>query len=203
MPPTVATSATLGTDFNSYLRNQSCSARSCARSLLAAAVDERVLVDPAHAGRVGAERRLRARRQASLHLVQVFEHARARPVEIGAVLEQHVDERIAEERIAAHGLRAGHRQHRRRQRIGHLILDDLRRLSRERRADDHLRVGQVGNRVERRRPHRPHARDGEKPRREQHEEAVRDRPADQRGDHFLSPAVGRRRSTSAACRPAA
>ena len=34
MPPTVATSATFGTDFSSYLRNQSCSARNCARSLL-------------------------------------------------------------------------------------------------------------------------------------------------------------------------
>ena len=62
-----------------------------------------------HPGRATAS----PRRQARLHLVQVFEHARARPVRIGAVLEQHVDERIAEERIAAHGLRARHRQHRR------------------------------------------------------------------------------------------
>ncbi len=131
MPPTVATSATLGTVFSSYLRNQSCSARNCARSCLPRAVDERVLVDPAHAGGVRAERGLAPRRQPALHLVQVLEHARARPVEVGAVLEQHVDERVAEERIAAHGLGAGHRQHRRGQRIGDLVLDDLRRLSRE------------------------------------------------------------------------
>ncbi|MCY1514578.1 hypothetical protein D9M68_491230 [compost metagenome] len=32
MPPTVATSATLGNVFSSNLRNQSCRARSCARS---------------------------------------------------------------------------------------------------------------------------------------------------------------------------
>ena len=32
MPPMVATSATSGTVFSSYLRNQSCSARSSARS---------------------------------------------------------------------------------------------------------------------------------------------------------------------------
>ena len=92
--------------FSSYLRNQSCSARSCARSCSAGAIDERVFVDPADAGRVGPERRLRRRRKPALHLVQVLEHARARPVEVGAVLEQHVDERIAEERVAAHGLRA-------------------------------------------------------------------------------------------------
>lgn len=33
--PTLATSETLGTAFNSYLRNQSCKARSCDRSILA------------------------------------------------------------------------------------------------------------------------------------------------------------------------
>ena len=43
--------------FSSYLRNQSCSARSCDRSMRAAAIDQRVLVDPADAGRIGAERR--------------------------------------------------------------------------------------------------------------------------------------------------
>ncbi len=109
--------------------------------LRALAVDQRVLVDPAHTGRVGTERRLRGRWQPALHLVQVLEHARACPVLIGAILEQHVDEGIAEERIAAHGFRPGHRQHRRRQRIGDLVLDDLRRLARVRRADDHLRIG--------------------------------------------------------------
>ena len=73
---------------------------------LARAIDQRIFVDPAHAGRVGTERRLGLRGQARLHLVQVFEHARARPVRIGAVVEQDVDERIAEHRIAAHRLRA-------------------------------------------------------------------------------------------------
>ena len=44
--------------FSSYFRNQSWSARSCAEVVPAGAVDERVLVDPADAGRVGPERRL-------------------------------------------------------------------------------------------------------------------------------------------------
>ncbi len=59
---------------------------------LAALVDERVLVYPAHAGRIGPERGLGLQRQPRLHLVQVLEHARTRPVLIGAVLEQDVDE---------------------------------------------------------------------------------------------------------------
>ena len=109
----------------------------------AAAIDERVFVDPADACRVRAERGDGVLRQARLHLVQVLEHARARPIEVRAVVEQHVDERVAEERVAAHRLRARHRQHRRRERVGDLVLDDLRRLARVRGPDDHLHVGQI------------------------------------------------------------
>ena len=39
----------------------------------AAAIDQRVLVDPAHAGCIRAQRNVRARRQPALHLVQVLE----------------------------------------------------------------------------------------------------------------------------------
>ena len=76
--------------------------------LCAAAVDQRVLVDPADAGGIGPERGLGTGGQARLHLVQVLQHPRARPVQVGPVLEQHVDEGIAEERIAAHCLRTRH-----------------------------------------------------------------------------------------------
>ena len=147
------------------------------------AIDQRVLEDPADAGGIGAERGLRAGRQPALHLVQVLEHARARPVQVGAVLEQHVDEAVAEEREAAHRLRAGHRHHRRRQRVGHLVLDDLRRLAGPAGADDDLHVAQVGQRIHRRRAQAPESRCGEEGRRQQHQEAVGHRPADQRGDH--------------------
>ena len=44
-------------------------------------------------------------------LVQVLQHPRARPVRVGAVLEQHVDERVSVERIAADRRRARHREH--------------------------------------------------------------------------------------------
>ena len=37
--------------------------------------------------------------------------ATARPVQVGAVVEDDVDERHAEERVAAHGARARHLQH--------------------------------------------------------------------------------------------
>jgi hypothetical protein len=45
----------------------------------AAAIDDGVFVDPAHAGRVRTEGGLHVARQAALRLVQILQHARARP----------------------------------------------------------------------------------------------------------------------------
>src|SRR3546814_8360313 len=71
-----------------------------------------------------------ARRQSSLHLVEIFEHTAARPVEVGAVLEDHIDKAVAEKGVTAHRLRPWHRQHGGGERIGDLVLDDLRYLAR-------------------------------------------------------------------------
>ena len=145
--------------------------------------------------------RLRRGRKAPLHLVEVLEHPGTRPVLVGAILEDHVDELVAEERITAHRLRTRDRQHRRRQRKRNLVLDDLRRLARERRADDHLRIRQVRNRVERRRSHGPHARRCDKCRCQQHENRF---ATDQRMSAAITWCRLRQaRSTSAADRPAA
>ena len=83
--------------------------------------------------------------------VEIFEDAAARPVDVGAVLEDDVDERHAEEGEPAHDLRARHGQHRGRERIGDLVLDHLRRLPGELGVDDDLRVREVGDGVERQR----------------------------------------------------
>src|SRR5262249_44488194 len=96
---------------------------------------------------------------------------------------------IAEERVAAHGLRARYGEHRRRQRIGDLVLDDLRRLPGIGRADDHLHIGKIRNRVERHAVERPNAPCRHHQRGEQHEETVGDRPADETGDHRCPPSV--------------
>ncbi len=63
----------------------------------AATVYQRVLVDPANAGGIRPERGARLRRQARLHLIQILEHARPRPIRIGAILKQNVDEGVAKE----------------------------------------------------------------------------------------------------------
>ena len=94
-PPTLATSATpfgLGeakADIPVLQRAE------CRQSLVLAT--QRVLVDPADAGGVWAERRGHSGRQLLGGGVEIFEHARARPIDVGAVLEDDVDERHTEE----------------------------------------------------------------------------------------------------------
>ena len=76
--------------------------------------------------------------QSALDLLQVFDDARARPVEIRAVLEDDEDIRIAEHRLRAHGLDMRRSQQAGDDRIGHLVFDDVGRLARPIRVDDHL-----------------------------------------------------------------
>src|SRR3546814_17230954 len=49
--------------------------------------------------------------------------ARARPIQIGAVIEQHIDVGVAKERKGTHRRRAGHRAHGCGQWVGNLNLD--------------------------------------------------------------------------------
>ncbi len=81
--------------------------------------------------------------------VQIFEDTRPRPIEVRAVVEDHIDEGHAEEGEAAHDMRLRHGQHGGGQRIGDLILDHLRRLARILRVDDDLNVGEIRDGVER------------------------------------------------------
>ena len=130
----------------------------------------RVLVNPADAGRVGADRRCHAARKPGGGAVQELHHARARPVDVGAVLEDDVDERHAEEREAAHHLRLRHRQHGRRQGIRDLVFDHLRRLSWIFGVDDDLRIREVRDRVQRQVNQRVEAGGGRKTGAEQHQQ---------------------------------
>ena len=59
----------------------------------------------------------RAKPHPSTHVVEVFEHARTRPVHVSAILEDDVDEGEAEEGIAAHHLGMRYRQHGRGERL--------------------------------------------------------------------------------------
>ena len=65
--------------------------------VLAGAVDQGVLINPAHPGGVGAQCRLGRCRQPGLHLAEVFQHPRARPVEICPIFKDDIDKAVTEE----------------------------------------------------------------------------------------------------------
>ena len=149
---------------------------------------QRVLVDPADPGRIGAERRRDAIGEAARGAIEIFEHARARPIDVGAVLEDHIDERDPEIREAAHHARLRHGEHRGRQRIGDLILDHLRRLAGIFGVDDDLRIGEVGDRIQRQMKDRIESRRDGEHRADHHEHDVARGRGDQARDHCGAPA---------------
>ena len=160
-----------------------------AQVVLAAAVHQRVLVHPAHAGGVRPKARSSALGQLRGNLAEVLQHPRPRPVQVGAVLEYHVHVGITKKRIAAHVHRARHRQHGGGQRIGHLVFDHLRRLAGKRRFDDHLHIRQVRQGVDGGLAHPVEAPADQQRSDQQHQHPVADGPANQRSDHGLSPSM--------------
>ena len=148
-----------------------------------ALIHQRVLEDPADAGGIRTELGLHALRQARQDLRKVLQGARARPVDVGAFLEDDVDVGVAEIGEAAHVLHLGRAQHGGDDRIGDLVLDDVGAAV-PARVDDHLGVAEIRDGVERDGLHRPPARHGGRRHEQEHEEAVVRRELDDAVDHF-------------------
>ena len=138
---------------------------------------------PTHARGVGSEGWRDPRRQLPGNIVQVFEDAASRPVQVGAVFEDDVYERKAEKRISPNDLRERRRKQLRRQGVRHLVFDDARRLARILRVDDDLDIGQVGDGVERCAGQRIDAGRHDEQRCERDEKPVLDRPVDDTFKH--------------------
>ncbi len=126
---------------------------------LARGVHQHVLEDPAEARRVGPQLGLRVLRQAREHAGEVLERARAGPVDVGVVVEDDVDERVAEVGEAADGPDVGRAEHGGDDRVGDLRLDEVGAAV-PARVDDDLVLAEVGDRVERHVAERPRAGDG-------------------------------------------
>ena len=142
-----------------------------------------ILINPADPAGIRAKAGRNARRQASGGGIQIFQHPRPRPVQISPVLENHIDEGRAEEGKAAHHLGAGHAQHRGTQRISDLILHHLRSLAGIVGVDDHLRVRQIGQRIERDVAHRINPASHQENRADQHQKDIAGRGRDQAFQH--------------------
>ncbi len=157
------------------------------QAVFARSIHQHVLKDPTHARGVGAELARSPAWKFRLHRREVFERARARPVNVGAIVEDHVHERVAEIGVAADSLYPRCTEHRGHDRIGDLIFDDVRAAV-PLRVDDDLCVAQVGDGVERHVAHGPPARDGGEADQGEHQEAVPRRELDDPVNHNGAPA---------------
>src|SRR4029077_15646258 len=93
---------------------------------------------------------------------------------------------------ATHGSRARHRQHRGRERVGDLLLDDLRRLSGVGRAEDLLNIGRLREGVNGPPQHRPQAPGRKRSDCEQHRDPVGDTGANGASNHCRRASVALR-----------
>ena len=106
-----------------------------------------VLVNPPDAGCVGTEFGFHPGGQTVLGVIEIFQHALAGVAQAGSVREDDVHHRRFKHAESANRLRA-HAGQCRRERIGDLVLDDLRRLSGVIGDHDHLHIREVGDRVD-------------------------------------------------------
>ncbi len=144
---------------------------------------ERVPEDVPDARGVGAERRHDPFRQRRAHQVQPLEHSCTREVQVDVVLEDHVDHRKAERRLRSDHTNACEPLQVRRQRIRDLVLDLLRAVPEPVAEDDHLVVGEIGDRVHRRVAQGPVAPGAKRQEGDDHDEAVFERKLDETVDH--------------------
>ncbi len=137
---------------------------------------QRVHEGPANSGGIRPEGWRDSFWQPPRDVVEGFEDPAAGPIQIGAIVENDVNERKPEERIATHDLGVRDREHLGGERVGDLVLHDLRRLSGIFGVDDHLDVGKIRDRVERRVQHRIESGGDQEGRAQENQELVVDRP---------------------------
>ena len=111
------------------------------------AVFQHVLIDPAHATRIGPERRRYAWWQELLDPSQLLEHACPRPVDVRALAEDGIGEAHAEHRVAADRLHARRTLQRAHERVGDLVLDQVGAATHPLGVDDDLRVREIRQRI--------------------------------------------------------
>ncbi|GBC78534.1 hypothetical protein HRbin08_02030 [bacterium HR08] len=111
-------------------------------------IHQSILKDPSDGGHVLGQLHLHAFGQLRQDAAQILERSRARPVNVRPILEDHVHVGIAEIREAANVFHPRQSEQGADDRIRHLILDDVRAAIPPG-VDDHLRVREIGDGVQR------------------------------------------------------
>src|SRR6185437_16026805 len=104
-----------------------------------------------------------------------------------AILENHKHIRIAEHSLRADPLYARSGEQSRDDRVGHLVLDHVRRLARPGRVDDDLHVADIGQRIKRHPSHGPDTARDQQDCPCKHNELIAAAPLDDAGDHYIPP----------------
>ena len=118
------------------------------QTVRAAFVHKGILVYPPDSGGIGPDFGLNLRRQRGNYFAEIFEHTAARPINIRAVFEDDVDVGKTEIGIAADCLYFWRPEQSRRDRIRHLVFDDIRGPV-PTGVDNDLRIREVGDSVNR------------------------------------------------------
>src|ERR1051325_5896241 len=95
--------------------------------MFAGFVYEGVLVNPADSGRVGTDYRVDAFGEHAFDRIQIFNDAGAGPINVRAVFENDVDERLSEHRLAPHEFHFWSGDETRGNRVRNLVLDQVGR----------------------------------------------------------------------------
>ena len=150
---------------------------------------EVVLIDPSEAGGVWTEFGDDPFGQRPAEVVEAFENALTGEIVVGLVLEDDCEKREPEHRGRPHRLDTRESLEVDGKRVGDLVLDFLRTAARPVGEDDDLILAEIGNRIDRSRENRPHAKSGQNDRHAGHQEPVAQRPLDDRIDHDSGKAV--------------
>ena len=115
---------------------------------------------------------MHARGQATRDLLQVFENARTRPIQIGSVFKDDEDVGVAKHGLCPHGLYVRCGEKRSDNGISDLVLDKAGRLTRPRGVDNHFHVGNVWQGIERDMTQSPDSREHKQESSHENEETI-------------------------------
>ena len=158
-------------------------------TVLVAVVHESILVHPARASCVRPNCRMHISRQTARNRLQILQHARTSPIDIGAVFEHHEHIAIVEHRLGAHGLNVRSCEQCRHNRITNLVLDDVGRLAFPVGVNDDLDIGNVRQGVKRDMSHTPNSGQSEKENSRKDQEAIVSAPFNDTRNHGYIPPV--------------
>ena len=156
------------------------------QTVLARSVHQGVLVDPAETRGVGAQFGGHAFGQTGKHAGEILGRSGAGPVEIGSILVDDVDIRVAEIGEATDGLDPRRAEHGADDGIGDLVLDNVRTAVPAGKDDD-LSVGKIGRGVQGERGHGPPSRDARGNGKDNHGQLVLYREVDDPVNHRRLP----------------